>query len=218
MKNSFICIGFLLGVMALCDAVAEQAPGLRRGEEERKLEVWEWDCPEECTAWGWIHDGYCDDICNKRACNYDGGDCAGENEKHQRVDLEISACDTKWAGTTGSLEVTLYSRTSTQNPVVVEVEDPPERNEEKTYTFYIQSNFDLKPTKAKIEATSGNAFCLWEFGIYYDFDGGYYDDWEYLNVSTENKNYIWFDDDGGSSENYGAAFRLYAYKNAKKLD
>ena len=25
----------------------------------------------------WVNDGFCDDINNNKACNYDGGDCCG---------------------------------------------------------------------------------------------------------------------------------------------
>ena len=31
----------------------------------------------------WITDGYCDDINNHLACNYDGGDCCGSNVNTQ---------------------------------------------------------------------------------------------------------------------------------------
>ena len=29
----------------------------------------------------WLFDGFCDDINNNKACDYDGGDCCGENVK-----------------------------------------------------------------------------------------------------------------------------------------
>ena len=28
-----------------------------------------------CQHWGWVGDGFCDDIANNVECNYDGGDC-----------------------------------------------------------------------------------------------------------------------------------------------
>ena len=32
-----------------------------------------------CSNPGWVGDGYCDDVTNNMACNYDGGDCCGDN-------------------------------------------------------------------------------------------------------------------------------------------
>ena len=32
---------------------------------------------------GWIGDGYCDDMNNIEICNYDGGDCCGDNVNTQ---------------------------------------------------------------------------------------------------------------------------------------
>ena len=36
-----------------------------------------------CTNPAWVGDGYCDDITNNMACNYDGGDCCGDNVNTQ---------------------------------------------------------------------------------------------------------------------------------------
>ena len=37
----------------------------------------------------WIADGFCDDINNNEACNYDGGDCCGSSvQKHFCIDCE----------------------------------------------------------------------------------------------------------------------------------
>ena len=32
-----------------------------------------------CTNSAWVGDGYCDDVTNNMDCNYDGGDCCGDN-------------------------------------------------------------------------------------------------------------------------------------------
>ena len=39
----------------------------------------------------WIGDGFCDDINNNLACNYDGGDCCGNKiKKHFCVQCECT--------------------------------------------------------------------------------------------------------------------------------
>ena len=35
-------------------------------------------CNEGCPS-NWIHDGYCDKACNSSECEWDGGDCSGED-------------------------------------------------------------------------------------------------------------------------------------------
>ena len=32
-----------------------------------------------CVNPSWVGDGYCDDVTNNMECNYDGGDCCGDN-------------------------------------------------------------------------------------------------------------------------------------------
>ena len=29
--------------------------------------------------WGWVNDGFCDDMNNNEKCEFDGGDCCGVN-------------------------------------------------------------------------------------------------------------------------------------------
>lgn len=36
------------------------------------------NCAEGCPG-SWIKDGYCDKACNNSACDWDGGDCSGED-------------------------------------------------------------------------------------------------------------------------------------------
>ena len=38
---------------------------------------------EECTCYnsGWEKDGFCDDVNNNCGCEWDGGDCCGDNVK-----------------------------------------------------------------------------------------------------------------------------------------
>lgn len=37
------------------------------------------NCAEGCPG-SWIKDGYCDKACNNSACDWDGGDCLGEED------------------------------------------------------------------------------------------------------------------------------------------
>ena len=32
---------------------------------------------DKCGEFDWVNDGFCDDMNNNEACNYDGGDCCG---------------------------------------------------------------------------------------------------------------------------------------------
>ena len=36
-----------------------------------------------CESTAWVGDGYCDDLTNNEACNFDGGDCCGLNVNRQ---------------------------------------------------------------------------------------------------------------------------------------
>lgn len=36
------------------------------------------NCAEGCPG-SWIKDGYCDKACNNSACDWDGGDCSGND-------------------------------------------------------------------------------------------------------------------------------------------
>ncbi|XP_040840247.1 N-acetylglucosamine-1-phosphotransferase subunits alpha/beta isoform X1 [Ochotona curzoniae] len=40
------------------------------------------NCAEGCPG-SWIKDGYCDKACNNSACDWDGGDCSGNNAGHR---------------------------------------------------------------------------------------------------------------------------------------
>ncbi|CAH1786367.1 unnamed protein product [Owenia fusiformis] len=39
------------------------------------------NCQEGCPG-SWIKDGYCDKACNNTECDWDGGDCTGDNVRH----------------------------------------------------------------------------------------------------------------------------------------
>ena len=70
-----------------------------------------------CTV-SWVGDGYCDDINNNIECNYDGGDCCGDNVNTQYC--EVCQCiseggSTEDPGTTGLTGGTTASPSGTSS-------------------------------------------------------------------------------------------------------
>lgn len=60
------------------------------------------ECPRDCPAI-WLDDGYCDDICNRPRCDYDGGDCLAGGEDTTSCDLMRSSVATgcQWVQSLG---------------------------------------------------------------------------------------------------------------------
>ena len=61
-----------------------------------------------CTNPAWVGDGYCDDVTNNMECNYDGGDCCGDNINTQFC----TECQCIGNGTTVNHGTTLAPTTS----------------------------------------------------------------------------------------------------------
>ena len=53
-----------------------------------------------CENENWIGDGYCDDVTNNEECQWDGGDCCGNNVNTQYC--QVCACLDPGAGAAGS--------------------------------------------------------------------------------------------------------------------
>ena len=61
-----------------------------------------------CDKSHWIGDGYCDDVNNNEECQWDGGDCCGDNVNTQYCDFTtyMCACLDPGAGDSGTTTIT----------------------------------------------------------------------------------------------------------------
>ena len=61
-------------------------------------------CDVSWTQKYWIGDGSCDDVTNKEECQWDGGDCCGDNV--YTLYCEVCACLDPGAGGSGTTTIT----------------------------------------------------------------------------------------------------------------
>ena len=178
--------------------------------------------PRECQAR--MNDNFCDEECNVRGCEWDGGDCdSSRSDNFVRLTLGTSNVH-RYAYSGMDAEFTIYDTRGRKYSFNIEKYDPlPDVGEYRSYSIYTPRGFGtLNDDKIKIEATNNDGWCFdlvkigrTKMNLEATCEGGYCDqDALWLDELTWRERSTSYAFVG----NYGKAesWTLYSYKRPRK--